>query len=534
MLFFKRLSDVYDEERAQIESEYGAGIDFAEFHRFQIPEGCHWRDVRARTTNVGQAGVVSFYDSTEYFRRRAEDIMLVEDIESSVKELIRAAFIGADGDVIPEKLAQAMAEVTDARQSSLKRYREALNKYLKIAGLSSEITETALEESFRVLEPKVKTKAFEDLTLYEYSTLLLNKDRWSFYQPILQVKTEELRKLLDEVRETRNILAHFRGELTSTQRDQLKFCADWLARCGESLSAFHSAIPVNGSLATTVINETIPVYGEKTPSVDAGVSKMSFPGDELIPAEESLSPEASRYAPLAIWLNSRPGNQDRVVMTFQEVEAIIGGALPSSAREHRSWWANDSVEHVQSQQWLEVGWRVAQLSLSEETLNFVRIKEREKAYIAFFSKLLKELELQSGFPLRATSPSGQCWLTVAGLSTGPQLVYFLFSFALNRRFRIELYIDTNDQVQNKAIFDLLQNDQETFERAMDSSLSWERLPGKRASRIALYHAGAITDDEKALTQLLQWAVLTMPRFYNILAEPALKALKKVQSGDATG
>jgi len=55
LLFFKRISDVYDEERTQVEAEYGEGIDFAEFHRFQIPEGCYWRDVRAHTTNVGHA-----------------------------------------------------------------------------------------------------------------------------------------------------------------------------------------------------------------------------------------------------------------------------------------------------------------------------------------------------------------------------------------------------------------------------------------------------------------------------------------------
>lgn len=57
LLFFKRVSDVYDEEyqRALAESngdvEYAA---FAEHHRFQIPEGCHWNDVREKTTNVGQ------------------------------------------------------------------------------------------------------------------------------------------------------------------------------------------------------------------------------------------------------------------------------------------------------------------------------------------------------------------------------------------------------------------------------------------------------------------------------------------------
>ena len=33
--------------------EYGA--DFTDEHRFQIPEGCHWNDVRAATKNVGTA-----------------------------------------------------------------------------------------------------------------------------------------------------------------------------------------------------------------------------------------------------------------------------------------------------------------------------------------------------------------------------------------------------------------------------------------------------------------------------------------------
>ncbi len=57
-LFFKRISDVYDEEVAAALEESEGDADYALFpenHRFQIPEGCHWRDVRAKTTNVGAA-----------------------------------------------------------------------------------------------------------------------------------------------------------------------------------------------------------------------------------------------------------------------------------------------------------------------------------------------------------------------------------------------------------------------------------------------------------------------------------------------
>lgn len=58
LLFFKRLSDVYDEEYEQALAESGGDVDYAAFaenHRFQIPDGAHWRNVRAVATNVGQA-----------------------------------------------------------------------------------------------------------------------------------------------------------------------------------------------------------------------------------------------------------------------------------------------------------------------------------------------------------------------------------------------------------------------------------------------------------------------------------------------
>lgn len=56
MLFFKRISDVYDEEYATALAESGGDEEYAqlpEFHRFVIPEGCHWNNVRETTTNVG-------------------------------------------------------------------------------------------------------------------------------------------------------------------------------------------------------------------------------------------------------------------------------------------------------------------------------------------------------------------------------------------------------------------------------------------------------------------------------------------------
>lgn len=58
LLFFKRLSDVHDEEYDSALAESDGDEEYAIFpqnYRFQVPQGCHWRDVRAVTTNVGQA-----------------------------------------------------------------------------------------------------------------------------------------------------------------------------------------------------------------------------------------------------------------------------------------------------------------------------------------------------------------------------------------------------------------------------------------------------------------------------------------------
>jgi type I restriction enzyme M protein len=56
LLFFKRVSDLWDEEYEQAKEESGGDLEYAEFaenHRFQIPKGCHWEDVRKRTVDVG-------------------------------------------------------------------------------------------------------------------------------------------------------------------------------------------------------------------------------------------------------------------------------------------------------------------------------------------------------------------------------------------------------------------------------------------------------------------------------------------------
>jgi type I restriction enzyme M protein len=58
LLFLKRISDVWDEEHAQSVAEFGEEFDdreFSESHRFQIPEGHHWSDLRNVAVDVGSS-----------------------------------------------------------------------------------------------------------------------------------------------------------------------------------------------------------------------------------------------------------------------------------------------------------------------------------------------------------------------------------------------------------------------------------------------------------------------------------------------
>lgn len=63
LMFFKRISDVYLEEFQAALEESGGDHEYATFaenHRFAIPEGNLWPDVRAKTENIGAALQTAF------------------------------------------------------------------------------------------------------------------------------------------------------------------------------------------------------------------------------------------------------------------------------------------------------------------------------------------------------------------------------------------------------------------------------------------------------------------------------------------
>ena len=77
---------------------------------------------------------------------------------------------------------------------------------------------------------------------------------------------------------------------------------------------------------------------------------------------------ASKYDPLGSYLSSRNG--DTWEARFEEVERVLGFALPPSARAHQAWWSNSKPY---ARVWLDAGWRAEGINLQDEVLRFRRV-----------------------------------------------------------------------------------------------------------------------------------------------------------------
>ena len=236
-------------------------------------------------------GIVTSYDSNEYFRRRGKDIILVQDIETTLRDLALTPFLDPTGAVDQQKLEKAIKAISVSRRELLGRYGKALRSYLESFLAARQLK--AMQKSFVQADKDEPPKSQDDLTLWEYTELLLDKSRWECYRSAFApLKPEALRKLLSGIQKTRNVLAHFKREITSAERQQLEFCSQWL-----------SAHPIQFAVAW-------PVPQPATTGPDAqqllalreakAEYSVSQPGEH--PLHFSLRlfhPEDTRYAPFA-------------------------------------------------------------------------------------------------------------------------------------------------------------------------------------------------------------------------------------------
>jgi hypothetical protein len=84
---------------------------------------------------------------------------------------------------------------------------------------------------------------------------------------------------------------------------------------------------------------------------------------------------ASKYDPLRRRLLGL--TDDRIRLSFEDIERVLGFRLPDSARRHPPWWANNGGSHIQADAWMSVGWRTAQVDIGGERVTFERCSPRD-------------------------------------------------------------------------------------------------------------------------------------------------------------
>ena len=128
----------------------------------------------------------------------------------------------------------------------------------------------------------------------------------------------------------------------------------------------------------------------------------------------------SKYAPLTGYLSS--SGMDYILMTFAEVEEVIGDKLPRSAFEYRPWWSNNPSNHVNADSWLRAGYKTADVDMTERKLAFRKASADElpvvrndktskdegaSPYSRIFGALKGTVTIAPGVDL--TLPTGEKW-----------------------------------------------------------------------------------------------------------------------------
>ena len=149
--------------------------------------------------------------------------------------------------------------------------------------------------------------------------------------------------------------------------------------------------------------------------------------------------------------------------------------------------------------------------------------ERKQRYYEFFT-MLADAYHKANPHWRKVKPQFENYLDFGAGKSG---LRFGWVFRGNNRFSVELYIDTGDEKKNKNYFDILFSHKEEIESKIPEAISWERLEGRQASRIAIYkpmNKSVLELSDQEQEELIQWGVETMKVFESVLSKWVLDGL----------
>ena len=393
-------------------------------------------------------GILTNHDTTNFFRDLSEGLILVEDIEVTLRQYI--------DDALPGESER----------------------------------EQAIDNAFRHLKKDGSTvPTYDRMSFGDYINLITNNKNWEQFERQLESK-QLFRQYMEQVREIRNQLAHFRGRLDAIQYDVLKRASEWLA-----------------NRPKVVQLRTVSALAESGPVYATGKSQGTY---SLL--QEWLATQAQQISP----------GYD-IQRSFQQIEDLVGDELPPSAREHRSWWANDAAGGRHSLSWMNAGWKIESVDFSAETVVFRRTDT--VLYQLFFADLLDRLKSIRPGITRAIKTSPQNWFSFSGGRTGFE---FGWTVTQTHNLTVFLYINPGDKVTNDKAFDAVKEQQQVIENGLNVPILWERREHTTTARISAivvedFHITAPAEElesakEKAVEIMLKFVDIIQPRIKELVLE----------------
>ena len=171
LLFFKRISDVWDEEYANALTESNGDEEYAAdaMHVVEIPENSHWKDVRGVTENVGQALVAAF--------KRIENANPPQRIDNrevgGLTGIFGASRIWTNKDSMPDELLSRLIEHFSQQNLSLAAcpademgtaYEYLIGQFADDAGHTAQefyTNRTVVDLMARILKPEIHDSIYD-------------------------------------------------------------------------------------------------------------------------------------------------------------------------------------------------------------------------------------------------------------------------------------------------------------------------------------------------------------------------------------
>ena len=177
--------------------------------------------------------------------------------------------------------------------------------------------------------------------------------------PELVLLPRSVRTLAFAAMDARNETAHYTGNMT--QDRALRHLAN-VRQLLEDIGANEAF-----KEADRLYAEQLDAFRQPDVVTDAAFPRPDAP--QAMERQQQDHTVRGKYAALHRHLTALTENEWHA--TIRDVEIVLGGALPRSARSHRAWWSNTTT-HSHAKSWLAAGWRTRDVNLDHETLLFVR------------------------------------------------------------------------------------------------------------------------------------------------------------------